>query len=159
MHILSPLTDNCPTRAYPENTNFKTCAPKTLKFNTVCDLHKTKKCCKFELDILNSFWVKGNQKYIDYKVKCWECTRGYKWAIFSYFTFLLRGYCIKSCIKYLFLIQHLWYLADLCLDSMSIKLYCHIYNFGFAYKDIDIILSNDHIWNHWNLKGHISQTQ
>ena len=39
---------------------------------------------------------------------------GYKRAIFSYFTLL--GYCIKSCIKYLFLIQQLGYLVDLCLD-------------------------------------------
>ena len=33
--------------------------------------------------------------------------------------------------KTLFLIQQLWYVADVCLDSMSIKVCCHIYNFEF----------------------------
>ena len=28
----------------------------------------------------------------------------------------------------------------------------------FVYENIDIILSNDHIWNYRNLNSHISQT-
>ena len=31
-------------RAYPENANFKTCAPSTLKFYTFFGLHETKNC-------------------------------------------------------------------------------------------------------------------
>ena len=31
-------------RAYPENTNFKTCAPSTLNFYTFCGLQKIKNC-------------------------------------------------------------------------------------------------------------------
>ena len=42
---------------------------------------------------------------------------------------------------------------------MSIKVCSHIYNFEFVYENINIFLSNDHIWNHWNLNSHISQTQ
>ena len=52
----------------------------------------------------------------------------------------------------------LWYLADLCLDSMSIKVCCHIYIFEIVYENIDIVLSHDHIWNYRNLNSHISQT-
>ena len=33
------------------------------------------------------------------------------------------------------------------------------YNFGFVYENINIFLSNDHIWNYRNLNSHISQTQ
>ena len=44
-------------RDYPENPNFQPCAPRTLKFHVFCGLHKTKKCCKFELEILNSYGV------------------------------------------------------------------------------------------------------
>ena len=40
-------------RAYSENANFKTCAPSALKFHWFCGLHQTKKCWKFEFDILN----------------------------------------------------------------------------------------------------------
>ena len=61
-------------RAYPENAKFNTCASRTLKFHTSSDLHKTKKWWNFELDILTTLWVIGDQKYIDYIVKCWECT-------------------------------------------------------------------------------------
>ena len=47
----------------------------------------------------------------------------------------------------------------LILDrSMSIKVCCHIYTFEFAYENIHIFLSNDHIWNDRNLNSHISQT-
>ena len=56
-------------------------------------------------------------------------------------------------------IQQLLYLAHLCLDSMSINVCRHIFNSGFAYKDINNFLSNNHIWNQWNLNGHISQIQ
>ena len=38
-------------------------------------------------------------------------------------------------------------LADLCLDSMYVTLYCHICKFGFVYENINIFLSNDHIWS------------
>ena len=31
-----------------------------------------------------------------------------------------------------------WYLADLCPDSMSIKVCSHIYTFEFAYENINI---------------------
>ena len=31
-------------RAYPENTNFETFVPRSLKFHTFGDLHITKKC-------------------------------------------------------------------------------------------------------------------
>ena len=31
-------------RVYPENANFKTCAPSTLKFNIFWGLQKTMKC-------------------------------------------------------------------------------------------------------------------
>ena len=51
----------------------------------------------------------------------------------------------------------LWYLADLCLDSMSIKVCCDIYTFEFAYENSNIFLSNDHIWNYRNLNSYISQ--
>ena len=51
-------------RAYPENANFKTCIPSTLNFYTFCGLHETKKCWKFELDILNSSGVIATQKHI-----------------------------------------------------------------------------------------------
>ena len=44
-------------RANPENANFNTCAPNTLKFHTFCGLCVTKQCLKFELDILNSSGV------------------------------------------------------------------------------------------------------
>ena len=37
----------------------------------------------------------------------------------------------------------LWYLADLCLD---------IYFSEFAYENINIFLSNDHIWNYRKFK-------
>ena len=33
-----------------------------------------------------------------------------------------------------------------------------MYNFVFVYENINIFLSNDHIWNYRNLNGHISQT-
>ena len=49
----------------------------------------------------------------------------------------------------------LWYLADLCLDSMSIKVCCHIYTFKMAYENINIFLLRDGIWNYWNLYSHI----
>ena len=73
--------------------------------------------------------------------------------------FILVCYCIKQFIKLLFLIQKIWYLADLCLDSMCFELCRHIYNFEFVYENIDIVLLNDHIWNYCNLNGYISQTQ
>ena len=49
-------------------------------------------------------------------------------------------------------------MADLCLDSMSINVCCHIYNFEFVYENINSFLSNDRIWNYQNLNSHISQT-
>ena len=52
----------------------------------------------------------------------------------------------------------LWYLVDLCLDSMSINVCCHIYSFEFVYENINIFLSNYHIWNYQNLNSHNSQT-
>ena len=52
----------------------------------------------------------------------------------------------------------LWYLADLCRDGMSIKVFCYIYIFEFAYENINIFVSNDHIWNYRNLNSHTSQT-
>ena len=39
------------------------------------------------------------------------------------------------------------------------KVCCHIYNFEFVYENINIFLTNDHIWNYRNLNSHISQTQ
>ena len=50
--------------------------------------------------------------------------------------------------------------GDWSLDSMSIKVCCHIYTFEFAYENINIFLSNDHIWNYRNLNSHtcISKT-
>ena len=81
---------------------------------------------------------------------------GYKWAIFSYF--IILGYWIEYCIKWLFLFRLLWYLADLCLDSISITACYQIYNFDFVYENINICLSNDHIWNYRNLNSHIFQT-
>ena len=36
---------------------------------------------------------------------------------------------------------------------MFIKVCCNIYNFEFVYENINIFLTNDHIWNF-----HISQT-
>ena len=80
----------------------------------------------------------------------------YKCAIITYF--IMQCCCIKYCIKVLFLKRMLSYLADLCLDYMSITIYCHIYNFGFVYENSNIFLSNDHIWNNQNLDSHISQT-
>ena len=50
------------------------------------------------------------------------------------------------------------YLADLCLDCMSINKYCHNDNFDFVYENNNIFLSNDHIWNNRNLDSQISQT-
>ena len=44
----------------------------------------------------------------------------------------LLGYCSKWCIKLSFLMHRLWYLADLCLDSISIKLCFQIYNILFV---------------------------
>ena len=35
-----------------------TCAPSTLKFHTFCGLHETKRCWKFELDILKVLELK-----------------------------------------------------------------------------------------------------
>ena len=61
-------------RAYPENTNFETFVPGNLKFHTVGDLHTTKKCYKFELDILSSLRVIAIQKYNKHIAKCRECT-------------------------------------------------------------------------------------
>ena len=150
----------------------KTCKKplhQSLKFHTLCGLHQIKKCWKFELDILIRFGIIATQKCIDYIMKCWECTLrreggegwgvggcGRQWAIFSYFSLL--GYCSKRCIKLSFLIQGLCYLADLCHDSISIKLCFQIYNILFVYANIDIFLSNDHIWNYRKLNSHISQT-
>ena len=48
-------------------------------------------------------------------------------------------------------------MADLCLDTMSINLCCHIYNIEFVYENINIHFSNYHIWNYRNLNNHISQ--
>ena len=42
---------------------------------------------------------------------------------------------------------------------MSVTVCCHIYNFGFVYENINIFLSNDHIWNYRNLNSLISETQ
>ena len=46
--------------------------------------------------------------------------------------------------------------ADLCQDSMAVILFCHVYDFGFVYENINIFLSNDHIWNYQNLNSPIS---
>ena len=48
---------------------------------------------------------------------------------------------------------------SVCLGSMSIKVCCHIYNFEHVYENINMFLSNDHIWNYRNLNRHISQLQ
>ena len=37
----------CANRAYPENANFKTCVPSSLKFYTFCGLHQAKKYWNF----------------------------------------------------------------------------------------------------------------
>ena len=58
-------------RAYPENSNFKTCAPSTLKSHILWGLHQIKNCWKFELDILNRPRVIATQKYIEHIMKCW----------------------------------------------------------------------------------------
>ena len=42
-------------------------------------------------------------------------------------------------------------LIDLCLDSLSTVVCCHIYNSEFVYENINIFLPNDHIWNYRNL--------
>ena len=86
------INAHLPNRAYPENVNFKTFAPSSLKFHTFCDLHETKKCWKFELDILNSFGV-ILKMYRLYNGMLRIYLGGYKWAIFSYFIPL--GYCSK----------------------------------------------------------------
>ena len=65
---------------------------------------------------------------------------------------------IKACIKLLLLIQMLWYLADVRLDSLSINICCHIYNVRFVYENFNIFLSNYHIWSYRNLKSHNSKT-
>ena len=36
---------------------------------------------------------------------------------------------------------------------MSIKVCCHINNFDFVHEDINIFLSNGHIWNYRNLNS------
>ena len=74
-------------RTYPENANFKACAPST------CGVHETEKCWKFELGILNSSVDTTTQKYMEHKGKAEDVPSGYKWAIFSYF--ILLGYCTK----------------------------------------------------------------
>ena len=48
-------------RACPENANFKTGASNTFQFHSSCGLHETKKCWKFEFDILNSSGVTATQ--------------------------------------------------------------------------------------------------
>ena len=53
--------------------------------------------------------------------------------------------------------QKLSNLADLCLDSMSVI--CNIMLSRFDYDNINIFLSNDHIWNYRNLNSPISKTQ
>ena len=80
----------------------------------------------------------------------------YKCAITT--CIILQCCCIKYCIKVLFLKRMLSYLADLCLDCMSLTIYCQIDNFGFVCETNNIFLSNDHIWNNRNLDSHISQT-
>ena len=47
-------------------------------------------------------------------------------------------------------------LADLCLDSMFIEVCCQVYNFVCVYENINIFLSNDHIWKYPNLNSLIS---
>ena len=64
--------------------------------------------------ILNRSGVIDDQKYIEHIMKCWEC------------------------IKQLFLMQKLWYLADSCLDSMPLIVPFRIYNFEFVYENISI---------------------
>ena len=51
-----------PIKAYPENTNFENFEPRNLKFQKFGDLHTTKKCCKFHLDILISVKVIATKK-------------------------------------------------------------------------------------------------
>ena len=144
-------------RAYPENANFKTCAPSTLKFYTFCGLQKTMNCWIFELDTFNISWVTAAKKCKDYIKKMLKMyLERYKCAIITYF--ILQCYCIKYCIKVLFLKRMLSYLADLCLDCVSITMYCLIYNFWFVYENNNIFLSNDHIWYNRNLDSHISRT-
>ena len=64
------------------------------------------------------------------------------------------------CVHFLFeALGRMWnsIVSVYLLSLFSLKICCHIYNFGCAYKDIDNILSNGHTWNHWNLKGYISK--
>ena len=35
--------------------------------------------------------------------------------------------------------------GSLCLDSKSINVCCHVYNFDFVYENINSFLLNDHI--------------
>ena len=42
---------------------------------------------------------------------------------------------------------------------VSVILCGHICNVGYIYENIHIFLSNDNIWNYWNLNSPISQTQ
>ena len=49
-------------------------------------------------------------------------------------------------------------MADLCLESMSVTVYCHIYDCLFM-KMLSFFLLNDFIWNYRNLNNRITQTQ
>ena len=75
--------------------------------------------------------------------------------LISYPTRLLYKNVHISIISY----PTVWNLADLCLDSMSVTVCYNIYNFGLVYENINIFLSNDHIWNYRNLNSHISEIQ
>ena len=47
MDQLNSIGDPVGNRAYPENNNFETFVPRNLKFHTLGDLRKIKKCKNF----------------------------------------------------------------------------------------------------------------
>ena len=57
-------------RCYPENTNFETIISSNLKFHTSGEFNTTKKCRKFQLDILRSLEVIATRKYIKHIARC-----------------------------------------------------------------------------------------
>ena len=144
-YFLAIKSQNGLNRAYPESTNFKTFVPRNLKFYTFGDLHTTKKCWKFQLDILKRLRVIATRKYNKHIAKYWGCTwGGYKWAIFT--LFIPLDYWTESCITCPFLSVTLWNLASMCLNSMSMTVCHHSCYVEFAIENKYIFLLDDHVW-------------